>query len=129
MRIQLALAIVGLTAALAAPASGQTIKKVGDQTHHVLKKTGNGIKKGAKHVGSTTHNALTKAGNATKTAAGDVTGVHKIGGSVGKAAQGVSHKGKNLSRKAKHGLKKSKADAHADLTQTGKDTKAAVKKP
>lgn len=128
MKIQLALAIVGLSAVLAAPASAQSvIKKVGDETHHVLQKTGKGIKQGAKDVGGATHHELQKAGNATKTTAGNVTGIHKVGGTVGKAAQGVSHTGKKLARKAKHGVKHAKADAHADLTKSGKDTKAVIK--
>ena len=128
MKIKLALAMVGLSAVLAVPATAQSvIKKVGDETHHVLQKTGKGIKEDAKAVGGTTHHELKAAGNATKTTAGNVTGIHKIGGSVGKAAQGVSHTGKKLSRKAKHGIKKGKADAHADLTKSGKDAKGVVK--
>jgi hypothetical protein len=70
---------------------------------------------------------LQKAGNTTKTAAGDVTGIHKVGGSVGQAAQGVSHAGKKVGRSAKKSLKKSSSEVHKDLTKTGKDTKAAVK--
>jgi hypothetical protein len=128
MKIKLALAIVGFGAVLAVPAGAQSvIKKVGDETHHVLQKTGKGIKQGAKDVGGATHHELKKAGNATKTAAGDVTGIHKVGGTVGQAAQGVSHTGKKLARKAKHGIKKGKADAHADLTKSGKDTKGVIK--
>jgi hypothetical protein len=43
MKIQLALAIVGLSAVLAAPASAQSvIKKVGDETHHVLRRPAKG---------------------------------------------------------------------------------------
>jgi hypothetical protein len=130
MRIQYLLTIAGLSALLAASAAAQDpIKKVGDETHHVLKKTGNTVKQGAKDAGSATHHTLKKAGNATKTELGNATGIHTVGGEVGKAAQGVSHTGKHLSRKAKHSLKQNKAEAHADLTKAGKDAKADVKKP
>jgi hypothetical protein len=121
--------IAGLSALLAAPAGAQSIKKVGDATHHVLKKSGRAIKQGAKDAGSATHHTLTKAGNATKTTLGNATGIHKIGGDVGKAAQGVSHTGKRLSRKAKHGVKHEASSAHNALTKTGKDAKATIKNP
>jgi len=129
MRIQYALAIVGLSAVLAAPASAQSIKKVGDETHHVLKKTGNAVKKGAKDAGSATHNELTKAGNATKTELGNATGIHKVGGDVGKAAKSVSGTSKKLGAKAKHGVKHEASTAHGELTKAGKDAKATVKNP
>ena len=129
MRIHYALTIVGLSALLAAPAGAQSIKKVTDETHHVLQKTGKGIKQGAKNAGSATHHQLTKAGNATKTTLGNATGIHKIGGDVGAAAQGVSHTSKNVSRKAKHGLKRESSSAHNALTKSGKDAKAALKNP
>jgi hypothetical protein len=60
---------------------------------------------------------------------GNATGIHKIGGDVGKAAQGVSHTGKRLSRKAKHGVKHEASSAHNALTKAGKDAKATVKNP
>lgn len=130
MKIQYLITIVGLSALLAAPASAQEpVKKVGDETHHVLKKTGNAVKQGAKDAGSAAHHTLKKAGNKTKAELGEATGIHTVGGEVGKAAQGVSHTSKHLSRKAKHNLKAAKADAHADLTKAGKDAKADVKKP
>jgi hypothetical protein len=123
MRIQYLLTVAGLSALLAAPAMAQDpVKKTADETHHVLKKTGNA-------VGSATHHTLKKAGNATKSELGNATGIHTVGGEVGKAAQGVSHTGKHIARKAKHSLKKNKAEAHADLTKAGKDAKADVKKP
>ena len=127
MRTQHLLIMAGLAAVLAAPAQAQSIKKIGDEAHHVLKKTGNGIKQGVKDAGSATHHVLKKAGNETKTAAGDVTGVHKVGGTVGDVAQGVSRTGKHIGRSAKHSLKKNKAKAHADLTKEGKETKATIK--
>jgi ElaB/YqjD/DUF883 family membrane-anchored ribosome-binding protein len=130
MKIQLALAVLGLSALLAAPAHAQSdVKKAADATHHVLKKTGNAIKQGAKDAGSATHHQLKKAGNKTKEVGGDVTGIHKVGGDVGKAAQAVSHTGKKAGAKAKHTLKDTKADAHGALTKAGKDAKADVKKP
>jgi hypothetical protein len=130
MRIQYFLTIAGLSVLLAAPAVAQDpVKKAADETHHVLKKTGNTVKQSAKDAGSATHRTLKKAGNATKTKLGDATGVHTVGGEVGKAAQGVSHTSKRLSRKAKASLKTEKAEAHKDLTKAGKDAKADIKKP
>ena len=129
MRIHYALTIVGLSALLAAPASAQSIKKVGNATHHVLKKSGKAIKQGAKDVGSATHHTLTKAGNSTKKVLGDATGIHTVGGDVGKAARSVSHTSKRLSAKAKHGVKHKASSAHNALTKAGKDAKATVKNP
>ena len=130
MRIQYFLTIAGLSALLAAPAMAQDpVKKAADETHHVLKKTGNAVKQSAKDAGSATHHTLKKAGNATKTKLGETTGIHTVGGEVGKAAQGVSHTSKRLSRKAKHSLKTNKAEAHENLTKAGKDAKADIKKP
>src|SRR5690348_17161919 len=130
MRIQYLLAVAGLSALLAAPAMAQDpIKKVGDETHHVLKKTGNAVKQTAKDAGSATHHTLKKAGNATKADLGDATGIHTVGGDVGKAARAVSHKSKTVSAKAKHSVKKHASQAHNDLTAAGKDAKAEVKKP
>jgi gas vesicle protein len=129
MRIHHALTIVGLSALLAAPASAQSIKKIGDETHHVLKKTGKAVKQTAKDAGSATHNALTKAGNKTKEVGGEVTGIHKVGGDVGKAARKVSHTGKKVGAKAKHTVQDAKSSAHSDLTKAGKDAKETVKKP
>ena len=130
MRIQYALAIVGLSALLAAPAHAQsTVKKTADETHHVLKKTGKALKQTAKDAGSTTHHALKKAGNKTKEEAGEVTGIHKTGGDVGKAAHAVSHTGKEVGAKTKHAVKHAASVTHDSLTKAGKDAKAAVKKP
>jgi hypothetical protein len=130
MRIQYTLAIVGFSAILAAPAHAQSIiKKTADQAHHVLQKAGRDIKETAKDAGSTTHHALKKAGNETKEAAGEVTGIHKVGGDVGKAAHRVSHTGKKLGAKAKHGVKHEASAAHHSLTKAGNETKAEVKKP
>jgi hypothetical protein len=130
MKLQYAFAILGLSALLAAPAHAQSeVKKAADATHHVLKKTGKAIKQGAKDAGSATHQALTKAGNKTKEVGGEVTGIHKVGGDVGKAAKAVSHTGKKLGAKAKHTVQHAKSSAHSDLTKAGKDAKAAVKKP
>lgn len=130
MRIQYLLAVAGLSALLAAPAMAQDpIKKVGDETHHVLKKTGKAVKQGAKDAGSATHHTLKKAGNATKAELGDATGIHTVGGDVGKAARSVSHTSKTVSAKAKHSVKKHASRAHNDLTAAGKDAKAEIKKP
>jgi hypothetical protein len=127
MRVQRFLITAVLGALLAAPAGAQSIKKISSEAHHELQKAGKGIKEGAKDAGSATHHVLTDAGNGTKTALGNATGIHKVGGSVGKAAQSFSRHGKKLARKAKHGLKHGKAVAHGDLTKEGKDAKAAIK--
>jgi hypothetical protein len=127
MRVQQLLITAAIGALLAAPAGAQSIKKVTSEVHHDLQSAGKGIKKGAKQAGSATHQALRTAGNDTKTTLGNATGIHKVGGDVGKAAQSVSRGGKKVARSAKHGLKSSKAAVHADLTKTGKDTKAAIK--
>jgi hypothetical protein len=130
MRIQYALAVMGLSALLAAPAHAQsTVKKTAGAAHHVLKKTGKALKQTAKDAGSATHHALTKAGNKTKEEAGEVTGIHKTGGDVGKAARTVSHAGKKLGATAKHTVKHAASVTHDSLTKAGKDAKAAVKKP
>jgi hypothetical protein len=127
MRVQRFLITAAIGALLAAPAGAQSIKKIGDEAHHELKKAGNGIKQGAKDAGSVTHHTLKTAGNDTKTTLGNATGIHKVGGDVGKAAQSFSRHGKKLGRSAKHSLKSSKAAAHSELTKSGKDTKAAIK--
>jgi hypothetical protein len=127
MRVQRYLITAALGALLAAPAGAQSIKKVSSKAHHELQKAGKGIKEGAKEAGSATHHTLTKAGNGTKTALGNATGIHKVGGDVGKAARSFSHGGKKLARGAKHRLKHGKAAAHSDLTKAGKDAKAAIK--
>ena len=130
MKIQYAFAVLGLSALLAAPAHSQSdVKKAADKTHHVLQKTGKAVKQTAKDAGSATHHVLKKAGNKTKEEAGEVTGIHKVGGDVGKAARKVSGTSKRLGAKAKHGVKHAASDTHNDLTKAGKDAKAAVKKP
>lgn len=129
-RFLIAGAVFGL-AFVARPARAQdsTLHKAGAAVHHTLKKTGNAAKKDVKKVGSATHQALRTAGNKTKTAAGDVTGIHKVGGTVGGAAQSVSRSGKTVARSAKHTVKSSKAVVHRNLQKTGDSTKAAIKKP
>jgi len=127
MRVQRYLITVAIGALLAAPAGAQSVKKVTSKAHHELKEAGNGIKAGAKLAGSETRQGLTNAGNETKTVLGNATGIHKVGGDVGKAARAVSRGGKKVARSAKHHLKRSKAAAHGELTKAGKDTKAALK--
>jgi len=129
MRFHKLLAAAALSALFAMPAHAQSIKKVGAEIHHDLKSAGNGIKQGAKDVGSSAHHELKKAGNRTKTTLGNATGVHEVGGDVGKMAKKVSHGEKKVARSAKHSLKKHKAKAHADLTKSGKDAKATIKNP
>ena len=125
-----AIAGLAVTAGTArAQDTASTVKKVGSAVHHTLKKTGNAAKTDVKKAGSATHHVLKTAGNKTKTEAGDVTGIHKTGGTVGNAAQSVSRTGKSVARSAKHTVKSSKATVHKDLQKTGDSTKAAVKKP
>jgi len=132
MRIHQFILIAGISAAFAAPVSAQgPVKKVADETHHVLKSTGRAVKEDAKATGSATHHVLQKAGNGTKTELGRATGIHKVGGSVGAAAQAaaqkVSRTGKHISRKAKHGVKRKSSAVHRDLKRDGNDAKAAIK--
>src|SRR5436309_901309 len=86
MRIQQMMAVAALGALFALPAHAQSIKKIADDTHRALKTAGNQVKEAAGDVGSATHHTLQKAGNDTKTELGQATGVHKVGGDVGKAA-------------------------------------------
>jgi hypothetical protein len=125
-------AVCGLAVAAfpaAARAQDSTLHKAGAAVHHTLKRTGNAVKRDAKKAGSATHQTLRAAGNKTKTVAGNATGVHKVGGSVGAAAQKVSRVGKSAARSTKAGVKSSKAAVHHDLQKMGDSTKAAVKKP
>lgn len=121
-----AFAGVAMLAGSAHRAQAQSVKKAEADVHHALKTAGNDIKADAKDVGSATHHVLKKAGNKTKTEAGDVTGIHKVGGSVGHAARSFSRAGKTTARSAKHELKHVKAKAHGALTKSGNHAKAAV---
>ena len=69
------------------------------------------------------------AGNDTKTATGNATGIHKVGGSVGKAARKVSHASKKTGRSARKSMNSAKSEAHNDLTKAGKDAKKDAKTP
>lgn len=132
------LIIAGAIAALAVTAGpvraqdtthASGVQKAGAAVHHTLKKAGNAVKRDAKKAGSATHQALRKTGNAAKTEAGDVTGIHKVGGTVGHAAQSVSRSGMSVARSAKYTVKSTKAGVHHDLQKAGDSTKAAIKKP
>jgi hypothetical protein len=105
------------------------LNKVAHNVSKTLKKAGRDTKAEVKRDASKAHNALTDAGNKTKEVGGEVTGIHKIGGDVGKAAKSVSHASKKTAAKAKHGVKHAKADIHKDLTKSGKTAKEEVKKP
>lgn len=105
------------------------LNKVAHNVSSTLKKAGRDTKAEVKRDASKTHGALTDAGNDTKTALGNATGIHKVGGDVGKAAKAVSGASKNVSAKAKHGVKHAKASAHKDLTKAGKDAKESTKTP
>lgn len=120
--------LLGLVLAVpAASAKAQTIKKVGADVHHVLKKAGNDVKADAKAAGAATHHELKKAGNGTKTELGNATGIHKVGGTVGEAAGEVSSTGKHIGRSAKHTIKKKSSKAHRKLKREGNEAKAQIK--
>jgi hypothetical protein len=129
MRIHQFMIVGLLSAALAAPAAAQSIKKVESSVHHALKTAGNDAKADAAKAGSAAHHTLQTAGNDTKTTLGNATGVHKVGGTVGQAAGDVSRSMKHAGRKAKHSLKKNSSAAHHELKQDGNDAKARVKNP
>jgi hypothetical protein len=105
------------------------LNKVAHNVSKTLKKAGRDTKAEVRRDAAKAHNGLTDAGNKTKEVAGEVTGIHKVGGDVGKAAKAVSHESKKAGAKAKHGVKHAKADAHKSLTKSGKDAKEEVKKP
>jgi hypothetical protein len=105
------------------------LNKVAHDVSKTAKKAGRDTKAEVHRDASTAHQDLRKAGNETKTVAGNATGIHKVGGSVGAAAQDVSHAGKEAGAKTKHALKSTAADAHGDLTKAGKAVKDTIKKP
>src|SRR3954470_15027504 len=133
------LGIGALAAPLHAPLHAQDttakkpggLNKVAHDVSKTMKKAGRDTKAEVKRDASKAHGALTDAGNETKTAAGNATGIHKVGGDVGKAAKAVSGASKSTGAKAKHTVKHAKASAHKELTKSGKnakeDAKAATK--
>jgi hypothetical protein len=126
-----------LAGAIAAPIHAQDttakkpggVNKVAHDVSATMKKAGRDTKAEVKRDASKTHDALTTAGNDTKTAAGNATGIHKVGGDVGAAAQSVSHASKKAGAGAKNDLKKTTSDAHNELTTAGKAVKDSTKKP
>jgi hypothetical protein len=115
---------------MALPSRAQgTLGKVAHNVSSTVKKAGRDTKAEVHRDADKTHNALSDAGNATKTAAGNATGIHKVGGSVGKAARKVSHASKKTGRSARKSMNSAKSDAHAGLTKAGKDVKKDVKNP
>ena len=114
--------------ALPAQAQGG-LKKVANDVSSTVKKAGRDTKAEVHRDADKTHNALTDAGNDTKKAAGNATGIHKVGGDVGKAAHKVSHASKKTGRSARKSMNSAKSKAHSDLTKTGKDVKKDAKTP
>lgn len=114
--------------ALPARAQGG-LNKVAHDVSSTVKKAGRDTKAEVHRDADKTHNALTVAGNDTKTAAGNATGIHKVGGSVGKAARKVSHASKKTGRSARKSMNSAKSEAHNDLTKAGKDVKKDAKTP
>ena len=137
MRIRYMVAAALFAGALAAPLRAQDttghkpggLNKVAHDVSKTVKKAGRDTKAEVHRDASTAHQELRKAGNETKTVAGNATGIHKVGGSVGDAAQAVSHTSKKAGAKAKHAVKSTAANVHGELTKDGKETKEAVKKP
>jgi hypothetical protein len=128
------LAAVLVAGGLAAPLHAQDtthkpggLNKVAHDVSKTVKKAGRDTKAEVKRDASKAHTSLTKAGNDTKEAAGEVTGVHKVGGDVGKAAKSVSHTSKKAGAQAKHAVKKSASKAHHKLTKAGKAAKDSLK--
>jgi hypothetical protein len=78
---------------------------------------------------SKTHEALKQAGNDAKTDAANATGVHTVGGDVGKAAKAVSATSKKTGAHLKHSVKKAASAAHDSLSKAGDSAKAKVKNP
>jgi hypothetical protein len=113
----------------ALPARAQSLKKVAHDVSSTVKKAGRDTKAEVHRDADKTHDALTKAGNSTKKAAGDATGVHKVGGDVGKAARKVSHASKKAGRSTRKSVNSAKSDAHSELTKAGKDAKKQAKTP
>ncbi len=137
MKIRYVVVAMLAAGALSAPLHAQDttakkpggLNKVAHDVSATAKKAGRDTKAEVHRDASKTHNALTKAGNDTKTAAGNATGIHKIGGSVGEAAKAVSSTSKKAGRSAKAGVKKATSSAHDSLSSLGKGVKAEVKKP
>jgi methylphosphotriester-DNA--protein-cysteine methyltransferase len=135
MRIRYLLVASIVAGALSAPLHAQDtttkkpggLKKAAHAVSATTKKAGRDAKAEVHRDASTAHRALKKAGNDTKTATGNATGIHKVGGAVGDAAQAVSHAGKKTGAAAKQGVKKTSSAAHGELTKAGKKAKAAVK--
>lgn len=105
------------------------LNKVAHDVSSTVKKAGRDTKAEVHRDASKAHEALKTTGNEAKTEAGEATGVHKVGGDVGKAAEAVSSTSKKTGRKAKHHLKKAASAAHDSLSKAGKSAKAEVKKP
>lgn len=105
------------------------LKKVTHDVSSTVKKAGRDTKAEVHRGASKAHAALTDAGKDTKKAAGNATGIHKVGGDVGKAAKKVSHASKKAGRSARKSVNGAKSETHGALTKTGKDIKKDVKKP
>jgi hypothetical protein len=137
MRIRYMLAATIVAGALAAPLHAQDttakkpggLNKVAHDVSATAKKAGRDTKAEVHRDATTGHQDLKKAGNDTKTVAGDATGIHKVGGSVGAAAESVSHAGKTVGTKTKSAVKSASDTAHSHLTKAGKDVKKDVKTP
>jgi hypothetical protein len=137
MRIRTLIAAAFVAGAFVAPLHAQDttakkpggVNKVAHDVSSSVKKAGRDTKAEVKRDASKSHAALTDAGNGTKTALGNATGIHKVGGDVGKAAKAVSHKSKKLGSEAKKDVKASASAAHSELTKAGKKAKGDSVKP
>jgi gas vesicle protein len=139
MRIHYLFVAVFTAGALAAPLRAQDTKpgglnKVAHDVSKTAKKAGKDTKAEVHRDASKTHRTLKKAGNDTKAELKHTTGVttpapdadHKPGG-LNKAARDVSHASKKAGAKAKHSVKRTAAEAHGELSKSGKDAKQAIK--
>ena len=137
MKIRYMCAAVIAAASLAAPLHAQDttakkpggLNKVAHDVSATTKKAGRDTKAEVHRDASKAHAELTTAGNDTKTAAGNATGIHKVGGTVGNAAKAVSSTSKKAGTAVKSGIKKTTSSAHDSLSSLGKGVKAEVKKP
>jgi len=131
MRARLITIAAVVLGAFALPLRAQdtTVKKVAHDVSSTVKKAGRDVKAEVHRDASKAHDALKTTGNEAKTEAGDATGIHKVGGDVGKAAKAVSSASKKTGATVKHDVKKAASAAHDSLSKAGDTAKAKVKKP
>jgi len=105
------------------------LNKVAHDVSATVKKAGRDTKAEVHRDASKAHETLKTNGNEAKEEAGNATGIHKVGGDVGKAAKAVSSTSKKTGARAKHSVKRAASQAHDSLSKAGKSAKDEVKKP